>query len=147
MRTLFSLAVVLVASGCVDEAVGPPAVIGQYRLTSVDGRSLPLLQFATTNCDNWLVGGALSLLPDNAFLLGSRDSLDCSRAGAPPTVSWSASAGSFTLQDGRLTLVPDGQVNGARYVGTVQGEVILVTFVTDQVSIPERPVSRYERLP
>ncbi len=129
-RLLRTSAVIALAAltNCGGDPTGPSRFQGQYSLTAVNGTSLPAFRLpATVECDRWLVSGALSLLPDSLFVLADRDSLDCSRAGAPPSTSWNAFGGRYSVTGTQLELLPDDMVAGTQYVVTVQGDVLTLT--------------------
>jgi hypothetical protein len=131
---------------CADKVAAPQTVVGQYRLSTVNDAALPQLVSATDHCDTWLVTGALSLLPDGLFLLGSRDSLDCSRIGAPPSAISDVLGGTYTQAQGQISLAPDGVEAGAAYQAAVSGDVLILTVTSTQPGPVAVSVRRFERV-
>ena len=131
---------------CADEVAAPQTVVGQYRLTTVNNAALPQLVSATDVCDTWRVSGALSLFPDGLFLLGSRDSMDCSRVGAPPSATSNVLGGTYALAQGQVTLAPDGVTAGAEYRATMSGDVLILTVTSTLPGPASVSVDRYERV-
>ena len=131
---------------CADEVTAPQSVVGQYRLTTVNNTPLPQLRSATVDCDTWLVSGALSLLPDGLFLLGSRDSVDCGQVFERASFTSSVLGGTYTLAQGQISLAPDGVAVGAAYQAAVSVDVLILTVTSTQPGPASVSVGRYERV-
>ena len=115
----------LALSGC-GGSLEPGEVAGNYRLTTIDAQALPVLIYATIECDERVTAGALTLSATGGFVLRYATELAC--AGNPDARGREREfAGIFSLS-GRRVLFNGAEGSGQRvhFEGESRGSGFLV---------------------
>lgn len=130
-------AVPLIALLACGGSLEPGDVAGNYRLTTIDAQALPVLIYATIECDEHVTAGTLTLSATGGFVLHYATELTC--GGNPAAAGRERElAGIFSLS-GRRVLFNGAETSGqrVRFEGESRGNGFLV-LLPDNVAEPAR---------
>lgn len=146
-RRVGLLMLMALSSGC-GETLSPGKLVGTYRLTAINQQSPPRMISATSECDRFLVGGHLDLLPvpDWSVLTLNREQ-DCARAGGGILADSVRSLGRYWVREGVLTFQTQHSLEDTlRFSGLVRRDRVNLE-VNDVVLDPAGPfMLRFDRV-
>jgi hypothetical protein len=101
MNLVLGLAAVTALGGC-GESFTPGELAGTYGLALVEGNAPPVLELATTECDQLIDDGGLELLADGSHSLNLVILLDCTRGGGQVDMTERTYTGTFSVDGDRV---------------------------------------------
>jgi hypothetical protein len=129
------LTTLLIVAGC-GESFTPGELAGTYGVALVEGTAPPVIEVATTECDQFIDGGALELGANGSHSLSLSIRLDCTRGGGQVGLTERTYVGTFTVDGDRLLFTsPQAIGDDLVFEGVVRG-----SFLVD-VALPSTIVS------
>jgi hypothetical protein len=113
-RLLSSAGLLVLIAAC-DESFSPAEIAGTYRLRTIDGTPPPVIELATTECDQFITDGVLVLETNGTHALTLTISLDCTRGGGQISLLGRDYVGTFSVDGDRLEFA--SQPGGDTFLG------------------------------